>query len=76
MAAEWREAMTREAVKSTQIKSIGHDGSALEVEFSNGAVYRYPGVPAHIHQQMIGAESVGKFFGKHIKGAYPFTKVN
>lgn len=66
-------------VESSQIKAIGHEGTTLTVEFKNGSVYEYANVPPTLHQHLMGAESVGKFFSQYIKGneaAYPFTKVN
>jgi hypothetical protein len=43
-------AMEFTAVESTQISHIGYDEETLEaqVEFSNGSVYRYTGVPKEV----------------------------
>lgn len=38
-----------------------------------GSIYHYPDTPASVHADMIGAESIGKYFGKHIQGM-PFKK--
>ena len=38
-----------------------------------GAIYHYAGVDPETHAAFIGAESIGKFFGQHIK-PLPFTK--
>lgn len=67
-------AMQRNPVKSSLIKSVGHDPvtNTLEVEFPNG-VYRYPNVTAEEHASFIGAKSIGKHFGQFIKSR-PFTK--
>lgn len=61
--------MERTAVKSTSIKSVGHDPATntLEVEFSSGKVYRYANVPAEKHAELLAAESIGKHFGKSIR---------
>lgn len=66
----------RAPVKSSQVKSIGyHPGTGLlEVEFHNGGVYRYEGVPADVHQKLIEAESVGRALGQHVKGTYRYAK--
>lgn len=65
--------MKRTPVDSSNIVSVGHE-QTLEVEFAGG-VYRYDGVPADLHQQLMAAESKGQFFASAIKGKYPFTKV-
>jgi hypothetical protein len=68
--------MTRTPVASRSIRSIGHEGSTLEVEFSSGAVYRYDGVTAAHVEDLLKAPSLGKHFATHIKGGgFAFTKV-
>jgi hypothetical protein len=69
--------MERKAVKSSSIKSVGHDPQALvlEVEFTSGTVYRYDAVPASVAAEMLAAESVGSYFAKRVWGAYKGTKV-
>lgn len=68
--------MNRTPVKSSNIKSVGHDPATktLEVEFNSGGVWRYADVPAEKHQALIGADSIGKHFGQHIKGVHAGTK--
>lgn len=64
-------------VESNQVKAIGYDPEThtLAVTFTRGAgaIYHYPEVAEEIYQGFVGAESIGKFFGKHIQGL-PFTK--
>jgi hypothetical protein len=62
-------------VKSSNIRAVGYDPEikVLAVEFSSGGVYHYPDIEPHHHEAMIGADSVGGYFHKHIKGK-PFTK--
>lgn len=69
--------MERTPVKSSQIASIGHDpeGEVLEVEFVKGGIYQYKGVSESMHTLLMGAESVGTFFGKSIRGKYPTVKL-
>lgn len=62
--------MTREPVTSTSIKSIGHDGEHMEVEFHNGKVYHFPDFPAEKHAAFVGADSIGKHFNSEIRGKY------
>ena len=64
-------------VKSSQVKSIGHDSESntLAVEFTRGtgSIYHYPGVTAEDHKAFIEAESIGVHFGEHIQHL-PFEK--
>jgi len=67
--------MTRQPVASSNIKSLGHDGSTLEVEFTNGRIYRYAEVSPEVFQGLLGAESVGKHFNQNVKGRFVGEKV-
>lgn len=64
-------------VTSNQVKAIGYDKATktLAVTFARGAgaIYHYPDVDPELYAQFIGAESIGAFFGKHIK-QLPFKK--
>ena len=74
---EPRPAIAMADVKSSQVKSIGHDPATntLAVQFTrgNGAIYHYPNVTAEQAAAFTNAESIGVHFGKHIK-ALPFEK--
>lgn len=68
-------------VESKQVHSVGYDKdtATLAVTFRRwdgrapDAVYHYPDVSPVMHAEFIGAESVGKYFGEHIR-ALPFKK--
>lgn len=66
--------MKRKIVESSNIKSVGHDGQVLEVEFKSGDVYEYANVPSEVYESFVGAESIGKFFFKEVKGKFDYTK--
>lgn len=61
--------MQRTKVTSSLLHDVGHDGKALEVTFKGkpNQPYRYPGVPAELHADMMNAASVGSFFLCEIK---------
>jgi hypothetical protein len=61
--------MNRQKVSSTQIKEIGYDEktSTLEIEFHRGNVYQYHPITKEGYEQMMKAESPGKFFHANIK---------
>ena len=54
------------------IASIGYSQAdeILEVEFQNGRIYQYDGVPAAKHVSLLSADSVGAYFNKNIRDQY------
>jgi hypothetical protein len=61
-------------VESNLIKAVGYDKdtATLAVTFKRyddtpGPIYHYPNVSPVMHAEFIGAESLGKFHGAHIK---------
>jgi len=68
--------MERQAVSSSFIKEVGWEDNTLEVEFSNGTVYRYFDVPESEYQSLINAASVGSEFHRSIKNSYRTEKVS
>ena len=70
--------MQRVGVSSSNLRSVGYDASTqtLEVEFLNGGLYQYFGVPASVHAGLMAASSHGSYFDAHIKkGPYRFRKL-
>jgi hypothetical protein len=69
--------MRREPVESRSLRSIGYDppSQTLEVEFRNGRVYRYSGVPPEQHQALLAAESRGAYFNAEIRDVFPALQV-
>ncbi len=71
--------MNRTPVKNSQIVSVGHDPKKqiLELEFRGGGVYQYPNFTAEKHAEMMGAESIGKWFHQNLRSnpQHPHTKV-
>jgi hypothetical protein len=67
----------RERVASSAIASIGYSKRlhALEVEFRNGAIYRYVDVPLAVHQDLMAAESKARFYDQHVRGHYRSVRV-
>lgn len=70
--------MRRAAVISSNLVSVGYDGSlsTLEIEFHGGRVYQYFGVPKELYEGLMAASSHGRYFDAHIKkGGYAFIRV-
>lgn len=60
--------MNRSPVQSSNIRSIGFEDGAMDIEFANGKVYRYTGpkVEQH-HRNLLAAPSVGSHFAQHVR---------
>jgi len=70
--------MERIPVDSTNIASVGYDvrASTLEIEFRNGTIYQYYGVPENEYSGLMSASSKGSYLNQHIKKAgYSYTQV-
>jgi hypothetical protein len=69
--------MERTPVSSSNIASIGYDADSmtLEIEFLNGRIYQYAGVPADVHAALMAAGSHGAYFNSSIKNAYTAMRV-
>jgi hypothetical protein len=67
----------RRPVSSSNIAAIGYDedNQILEVEFNDGAVYQYSGVPSSEYDGIMNADSKGKYLHANIKNRYPFVKL-
>ena len=69
--------MMKQPVASSNVRSVGYEpqSETLEVEFWNGSVYQYYGVPEFMHEQFINAPSKGQFLNVYIKNQYPYSRV-
>ncbi len=67
--------MNREPINSSNIKSIGYEDGTLEIEFSQGLVYQYYGVPEELYESIFKAESIGVFVTKFIKPDFPYKLI-
>ncbi len=69
--------MERTRVSSSNIRSIGYDvqDETLEVEFVNGGIYQYFGVPQPIYERFMAASSKGRFFSTHIRNKFRTNQI-
>jgi len=65
-------------VDSTAISEIDYDAerAKLLVRFASGERYVYVGVPDEIHRSFVAADSKGRFFQLHVRGRYPFNRLD
>lgn len=61
--------ISRIPVDSSNLVSIGHhnEKNILEVEFHNGAIWRYSPVTEEAYKDFAKADSIGKWFNQNIK---------
>ena len=62
----------REPVNSTAIAKVGYSKRRhlLEIEFVNGAVYRYFDIPVSVYRDLLSAESKARFYDSNIRKHY------
>jgi hypothetical protein len=67
----------RYPVQSSALASVGYSKRlrVLEVEFTNGAVYRYVGVPRRLYHDLMSAESKARFYHANIKKKFRSVRV-
>ena len=70
--------MTRIALHSSLLRAATYQAplAQLDLEFVSGAVYRYLSVPAHIYQDLLQAESHGRYFNCHIRNRFACIKIH
>jgi hypothetical protein len=64
--------ISRQPVESSAIAKIGYSKHRhiLEIEFLNGAVYRYLDVPATVNRDLMSAESKARYYDSNIRRHY------
>src|ERR1700675_773394 len=67
----------RASVASKGIASIGYSKRLhiLEIQFVNGAVYRYLQVAPSVHRDLMAADSKARYYDANIKGNDPSVRV-
>ena len=69
--------ITRQPVHSHALAAVGYSKRlhALEVEFVNGAIYRYSNVPPEIYRDLLDAPSKAQFYDENVRGHFPSVHV-
>ena len=69
--------MERVYVDSSNLKSVLYDAenSALEIEFKDGSAYQYFDVPSYIYDELLSAESKGKYANQNIYKQFRQNKI-
>ncbi|MEW6579566.1 MAG: KTSC domain-containing protein [Chloroflexota bacterium] len=69
--------MQQTPLNSSNLRAVGYDPATrtLEIEFQNGHIYQYSGVPPSSYKALMAAESHGRYFNGYIRGAFPCRQV-
>lgn len=61
-------------VASSSLAKLAYDcrQAILQVEFRDGTVYRYAGVPLQTYDDLLRADSKGAFFNRYIRSRFPY----
>ena len=64
-------------VNSTLLASVTYAvaESILQLEFCDGAIYRYFAVPAAIHSGLLAAGSKGSYFNRKIRSDFRYVRL-
>ena len=64
-------------MESSCLASVAYQAGAriLEVEFRKGTVYQYLDVPAAVHDSLLKASSIGRFFATSIRDHFKYVRV-
>lgn len=64
-------------VSSSNIASVGYaaEDQMVYIQFLNGSLYVYKGVPEHEFENLRTASSVGSYLNRNYKNIYPYERV-
>lgn len=65
------------AVESSNLAEVGYNGEQkmLFVKFTSGAIYGYTEVEREVFDQLLSADSKGKFFIANVKNSFNYERV-
>jgi hypothetical protein len=76
-SAEVTSHIPRHHVESSALRSVGFSKRRhiLEIEFTNGAIYRYADVPSSVYRDLLSADSKARYYNLNIKRNYQSIRV-
>ena len=65
-------------VKSRMLAAVAYDPDwhQLFLEFRSGDIYCYRKVPVHRYEELLAADSKGKYAQAHISNHYPYHRIH
>jgi KTSC domain len=69
--SEWQ------SVSSSNVGAVRYlqNGQEVQVQFLDGSVYAYRGVPEHEFDNLRTASSVGSYLNRNYKNVYPYERI-
>ena len=69
--------MARQRVESTALRSVGYSKRRhiLEIEFVNGAIYRYYDIAPSVYRELLAADSKARYYDFNIRRKYLSARV-
>ncbi|MEY2493898.1 MAG: hypothetical protein QOJ45_390 [Verrucomicrobiota bacterium] len=69
--------ISRDPVESRALAAVGYSKRlrALEIEFRNGAIYRYLEVSPPVYEALMNAPSKARFYDENIRGKFRWLHV-
>lgn len=61
-------------VKSSNVVSVGYENNTLYVQYKSG-MYSYSNVDKTVYENLLKAESKGKFMNSEVKNKYSYKKL-
>jgi len=70
--------MTRLVVESSSLLSVSYlpSRSLLEVEFRDGALYKFFDVPPDCVEQLLSSNSKGAYFNRNIRNRFRYQRIS
>ena len=75
MADEQAASIPLTPVDSSQIEAVGYEPGKLWVKFKRGGTYVYKDVPLGVFQELLTADSKGKFLKDSVQGRFDYERV-
>jgi hypothetical protein len=65
--------MNSVTIRSSSLAQVAYDGlrAILQIEFRDGTVYQYVGVPLQTYHDLLRADSKGAYFNQYIRSRFP-----
>ena len=70
--------LIRVSVVSSNIAEVAYSSlrCSMVIKFNSGVDYEYDAVPQQVFEEMIGADSVGKYFHANVRGVFNYKRLN
>lgn len=70
-------AFGKEISDSSQIHIVSYDARTLKlgVTFKSGSTYEYDDVPVSVAEELLQADSMGRYFHRFVRSVYKYRKV-